>query len=82
MRQIRLALLEADVNFQVVKRFTAQVKERALGQAGSTAGCQGARAAARPRRYLANSYACAVTPREQPTAVAATQPSCDHSWSE
>ena len=32
MRQIRLALLEADVNFQVVKRFTAQVKERALGQ--------------------------------------------------
>jgi signal recognition particle subunit SRP54 len=31
MRQVRLALLEADVNFQVVKRFTAQVKERALG---------------------------------------------------
>ena len=32
MRQVRLALLEADVNFQVVKRFTAQVKERATGQ--------------------------------------------------
>src|SRR5918998_6048449 len=32
MRAIRLALLEADVNFQVVKQFTAQVKERALGQ--------------------------------------------------
>jgi signal recognition particle subunit SRP54 len=31
MRQVRLALLEADVNFQVVKQFTAQVKERALG---------------------------------------------------
>ena len=31
MRQVRLALLEADVNFQVVKSFTAQVKERALG---------------------------------------------------
>src|SRR4051794_29229784 len=31
MRQVRLALLEADVNFQVVKRFTAQVKERSLG---------------------------------------------------
>src|SRR2546423_1060341 len=30
-RQVRLALLEADVNFQVVKQFTAQVKERALG---------------------------------------------------
>src|SRR3954454_12329244 len=32
MRQIRLALLEADVNFQVVKQFTSQVKERALGE--------------------------------------------------
>jgi signal recognition particle subunit SRP54 len=31
MRQVRLALLEADVNFQVVKQFTAQVKERATG---------------------------------------------------
>jgi signal recognition particle subunit SRP54 len=32
MREIRLALLEADVNLAVVKDFTAQVKERALGQ--------------------------------------------------
>src|SRR2546423_3530013 len=31
MRAIRLALLEADVNFQVVKQFTSAVKERALG---------------------------------------------------
>jgi signal recognition particle subunit SRP54 len=31
-REIRLALLEADVNFEVVKDFVAQVKERALGQ--------------------------------------------------
>ncbi len=31
MREIRLALLEADVNFKVVRRFTAQVKERCLG---------------------------------------------------
>src|SRR4029077_9044638 len=31
MREIRLALLEADVNFQVVKTFTSAVKERALG---------------------------------------------------
>ena len=31
MREIRLALLEADVNFKVVKQFTAQVKERCLG---------------------------------------------------
>lgn len=32
MRAIRLALLEADVNFQVVKSFTKQVKERAVGE--------------------------------------------------
>ena len=31
MRQVRLALLEADVNFKVVKEFTGAVKERALG---------------------------------------------------
>ena len=31
MREIRLALLEADVNFKVVKDFVARVKERALG---------------------------------------------------
>ena len=32
MREIRLALLEADVNFEVVKGFVAQVRERALGE--------------------------------------------------
>src|ERR671919_2492668 len=32
MREIRLALLEADVNFEVAKDFTVSVKERALGQ--------------------------------------------------
>jgi signal recognition particle subunit SRP54 len=32
LRQIRLALLEADVHFRVVKPFIARVKERALGQ--------------------------------------------------
>jgi signal recognition particle subunit SRP54 len=31
MREIRLALLEADVNFKVVREFTKTVKERALG---------------------------------------------------
>jgi signal recognition particle subunit SRP54 len=31
MREIRLALLEADVNFKVVKEFVAHVRERALG---------------------------------------------------
>jgi signal recognition particle subunit SRP54 len=32
MRQVRLALLEADVNFRVVKEFTDAVRERALGE--------------------------------------------------
>ena len=31
LREIRLALLEADVNFRVVKEFVARVRERALG---------------------------------------------------
>ncbi|WP_319762957.1 signal recognition particle protein [Maridesulfovibrio sp.] len=32
MREVRLALLEADVNYKVVKDFVEKVKERALGQ--------------------------------------------------
>lgn len=32
MREIRLALLEADVNYQVVKEFTNNVKQKALGE--------------------------------------------------
>ena len=32
MREIKLALLEADVNFKVVKEFVAAVSEKALGQ--------------------------------------------------
>lgn len=32
MREVRLALLEADVNFKVVKEFIAHVREKALGE--------------------------------------------------
>ena len=32
LREVRLALLEADVNFKVVKNFVARIKERAVGQ--------------------------------------------------
>jgi len=32
MREVRMALLEADVNFKVVKEFIGKVKERAIGQ--------------------------------------------------
>ena len=41
LREVRLALLEADVNFKVVKEFTQKIKERVEGQqvtAGLTAG--------------------------------------------
>ena len=33
LRQVRLALLESDVDFQVAKKFIARVKEKALGEA-------------------------------------------------
>jgi len=33
LREVRLALLEADVNFKIAKGFIAQVKEQALGEA-------------------------------------------------
>lgn len=33
MREVRLALLEADVNFKVVKEFVSKVRERAVGSA-------------------------------------------------
>jgi signal recognition particle subunit SRP54 len=33
LRQVRLALLEADVDFQVAKNFIARVREKALGEA-------------------------------------------------
>jgi signal recognition particle subunit SRP54 len=37
MRQVRLALLEADVNYGVAKEFTARVRERAIGHEVSRA---------------------------------------------
>ena len=32
LKEIRIALLEADVNYKVVKDFTNNVKEKAIGQ--------------------------------------------------
>ncbi|MDY6867344.1 MAG: signal recognition particle receptor subunit alpha, partial [Chloroflexota bacterium] len=37
MREVRMALLEADVHYSVVKSFTKRVKERAVGQEVSKA---------------------------------------------
>ena len=36
LREVRLALLESDVNYKVVKEFTNNVKEKALGKEVST----------------------------------------------
>src|SRR5436853_154887 len=38
LRQVRLALLEADVDFQVAKKFIARVKEKSLGEAVLSSG--------------------------------------------
>ena len=32
LREVKMALLEADVNFRVVKKFVKDVQERAIGQ--------------------------------------------------
>ena len=32
LREVRMALLDADVNFKVAKQFIARVKEKALGE--------------------------------------------------
>ena len=32
LKEVKMALLEADVNFRVVKKFTKSVQERAVGQ--------------------------------------------------
>ena len=32
LKEVKMALLEADVNFRVVKQFTKSVQERAVGQ--------------------------------------------------
>src|SRR5699024_5766330 len=37
VREIRRALLDADVNFEVAKKFTADVKDRAMGEGVLTA---------------------------------------------
>ena len=34
LRDIRVALLEADVSFDVVKKFVARVREKAVGETG------------------------------------------------
>ena len=32
MKEVRVSLLEADVNYKIVKQFTADIKEKALGE--------------------------------------------------
>ena len=78
LREVRLALLEADVNFRVVKDFVARVKERAVGQevtASLTPGQQVVKIVyeeltslmGRFRRYRENQYAliCRLLPQRR-----------------
>ena len=38
LKEVKMALLEADVNFKVVKQFTKSVQEKAIGQDGQSDG--------------------------------------------
>ena len=51
MREIRMALLEADVNFKVVKSFVARTKER----------CLAPRCSIRSRRRRTSSRSCSTS---------------------
>ena len=55
MREVRMALLEADVNFTVVKDFIKQVTERAVG--AGDAGQPDARPAGHQDRQRGNDHA-------------------------
>jgi len=57
LRQVRLALLEADVDFQVAKQFIARIKEKALGERSVTEIFPRARLAVGPRTLPRNSRA-------------------------
>jgi signal recognition particle GTPase len=50
LREIRMALLEADVNFKVVKAFIDRVRDRRRLNARASSCCSGSRARARRRR--------------------------------
>jgi signal recognition particle subunit FFH/SRP54 (srp54) len=72
LREVRLALLEADVALPVVREFTARVKEKALGQdvVGSLTPWPGAgrRGATRTRRLMGGD-AVPINLATQPPAI-------------
>ena len=69
MREVRLALLEADVNFKVVKDFVARVRERAVGAEileSLTAGQQVVKIVHEELTALLSARRPHVPPRRQP----------------
>ena len=50
LKEVKMALLEADVNFRVVKEFTKSVQERAVGQ--DEADCPGCGKGCKDRELL------------------------------
>ena len=67
MREVRLALLEADVHYSVVKTFVASVRERAVGVEVSAALNPGQMVI----KIVASSSACSPPRRRAPTTSAA-----------
>ena len=72
LREVRLALLEADVNFRVVKEFTETVKERAVGTevtASLSPHQQGVKSVHQARGPLTGGGAVAASPRATAPSV-------------
>ena len=69
LREVRVALLEADVNFKVVRAFVDRVREKAVGQDVLTVADAGAAGGeGRPRRAGGAARAAAATgSRRHPT---------------
>jgi signal recognition particle subunit SRP54 len=66
LRDVRVSLLEADVELGVVKRFLARVREKVLGQVVQVqASVQGQRRAISPEQVFVKAC-CARPPRGRP----------------
>ncbi len=74
LREIRLALLEADVNFKVVKEFVARVQERALGAEVMESLTPASRSSRSSTRSSSRSWAARATPRSPSRAAADRDP--------
>lgn len=77
MRDIRMALLEADVNFKVVKEFVAKTKERWHDRRGHGVAVAGAKTSS--RSCSTSSPRCSAPPRAS-SSLATASPTSSCSW--